>query len=165
MQIEILFCGICHSDLHMVRNEWSDVHAHRLPDRPGPRDRRPRDEGRLGGHASTRRAISSASAAWSTPTGTCPECKAGLEQFCPNVTLTYNSPDKHLGGVTYGGYSESIVVDEHFVLRVPANLDPAGARAAALRRHHDLLAAAPLGRRPRARRSASSGWAGSATWA
>jgi uncharacterized zinc-type alcohol dehydrogenase-like protein len=59
--------------------------------------------------------------------GTCSECRAGLEQFCPNATLTYNSPDKHLGGVTYGGYSDSIVVDERFVLRVPANLDLAGA--------------------------------------
>ena len=59
--------------------------------------------------------------------GTCPECQAGLEQFCPNMILTFNSPDKHLGGVTYGGYSESIVVDERFVLRVPANLDLAGA--------------------------------------
>jgi uncharacterized zinc-type alcohol dehydrogenase-like protein len=58
--------------------------------------------------------------------GTCPECKAGLEQFCPNMTLTYNFPDKHLGGVTYGGYSDSIVVDENFVLRVPSNLDLAG---------------------------------------
>ena len=59
--------------------------------------------------------------------GTCPECKAGLEQFCPNFVLTYNFPDKHLGGVTYGGYSDSIVVEERFVLRVPANLDLAGA--------------------------------------
>jgi uncharacterized zinc-type alcohol dehydrogenase-like protein len=58
--------------------------------------------------------------------GTCPECRAGFEQFCPNITLTYNFPDKHLGGVTYGGYSDSIVVTERFVLRVPANLDLAG---------------------------------------
>jgi uncharacterized zinc-type alcohol dehydrogenase-like protein len=58
--------------------------------------------------------------------GTCPECKAGFEQFCPNATFTYNGPDKHAGGVTYGGYSDSIVVTEHFVLRVPANLDLAG---------------------------------------
>src|SRR5438874_3179747 len=57
----------------------------------------------------------------------CPECQAGLEQFCANLTLTYNSPDKHLGGVTYGGYSDSIVVDQRFVLRVPSNLNPAGA--------------------------------------
>jgi alcohol dehydrogenase (NADP+) len=59
--------------------------------------------------------------------GTCEECKAGLEQFCPNITLTYNFPDKHTGGVTYGGYSDSVVVDERFVLKVPSNLDPAGA--------------------------------------
>src|ERR1700731_5255700 len=58
---------------------------------------------------------------------TCHHCREGLEQFCPNLTLTYNSPDKYLGGVTYGGYSESIVVDEHFVLRVSSNLDLAGA--------------------------------------
>jgi uncharacterized zinc-type alcohol dehydrogenase-like protein len=59
--------------------------------------------------------------------GTCPECQAGLEQFCPNLTLTFGSPDKHLGGVTYGGYADSVVVNERFVLRVPANLDLAGA--------------------------------------
>src|SRR6185312_5634571 len=59
--------------------------------------------------------------------GTCPECKAGFENFCPNMTLTYAAPDRHLGGDTYGGYSESIVVDERFVLRVPANLPPAAA--------------------------------------
>jgi uncharacterized zinc-type alcohol dehydrogenase-like protein len=58
---------------------------------------------------------------------TCAECQVGFEQFCPNAVLTYNSPDKHLGGVTYGGYSDSIVVDERFVLRVPSNLDLAGA--------------------------------------
>jgi uncharacterized zinc-type alcohol dehydrogenase-like protein len=58
--------------------------------------------------------------------GTCPECRAGLEQFCPNLTLTFNMPDKHLGGVTYGGYSESIVVDQRFVLRIPSNLNLAG---------------------------------------
>jgi uncharacterized zinc-type alcohol dehydrogenase-like protein len=58
--------------------------------------------------------------------GTCPECKAGFEQFCPNITLTYNFPDKHLGGVTYGGYSDGIVVDQRFVVRVPSNLNLAG---------------------------------------
>ncbi len=59
--------------------------------------------------------------------GNCHECQDGLEQFCPHVTLTYNSPDVHLGGVTYGGYSDSIVVNEHFVLHVPSNLNLAGA--------------------------------------
>jgi alcohol dehydrogenase (NADP+) len=58
---------------------------------------------------------------------TCPECQAGLEQFCPNMVLTFNAPDKHLGGVTYGGYSAGIVVDDRFVLRVPGNLTLAGA--------------------------------------
>jgi len=58
---------------------------------------------------------------------TCPNCKVGLEQFCPNMILTYNGPDKYLGGVTYGGYSNSIVVDEQFVLRVPSNLELAAA--------------------------------------
>jgi uncharacterized zinc-type alcohol dehydrogenase-like protein len=53
---------------------------------------------------------------------TCPECQAGLEQFCPNFTLTYNFPDKHLRGVIYGGYSDGIVVDQRFVLRVPRTL-------------------------------------------
>ena len=57
---------------------------------------------------------------------TCPSCQADLEQFCQNAVFTYNSPDKHLGGVTYGGYSDSVVVDERFVLRVPSNLDLAG---------------------------------------
>jgi uncharacterized zinc-type alcohol dehydrogenase-like protein len=59
---------------------------------------------------------------------TCPECDSGLEQFCPNMVLTYGSPDGHgTAPVTYGGYSESVVVDERFVLRIPSNLDPAAA--------------------------------------
>jgi uncharacterized zinc-type alcohol dehydrogenase-like protein len=58
---------------------------------------------------------------------TCPNCKADLENFCPNLTLTFGSPDKHgTAPVTYGGYSDSIVVDERFVLRVPPNLKLAG---------------------------------------
>ena len=59
--------------------------------------------------------------------GTCHECHDGLEQFCANATFTYNAPDKHLGGVTFGGYSEGIVVDQRFVLKVPSNLDLAAA--------------------------------------
>jgi len=58
--------------------------------------------------------------------GNCPSCQSGLEQFCPNMTLTYNSPDPHFGGVTFGGYSDNIVVKEHFVLSVPKILDLAG---------------------------------------
>jgi uncharacterized zinc-type alcohol dehydrogenase-like protein len=126
VQIEILFCGICHSDLHQVRNEWSGAMPTVYPCVPGHEivgrvtkvgsevtKFKPGDIGAVGCMVDSDR--------------TCPECKAGLEQFCPNFTLTYNFPDKHTGGVTYGGYSESIVVDEHFVLKVPANLDLAGA--------------------------------------
>jgi alcohol dehydrogenase (NADP+) len=58
--------------------------------------------------------------------GNCPECQDGLEQYCPHMILTYNSPDVHLEDVTYGGYSDSIVVKEHFVMRVPSNLNLAG---------------------------------------
>jgi alcohol dehydrogenase (NADP+) len=125
VQIEILFCGICHSDLHQVRNEWSSVMPTAYPCVPG--------------HEIVGRVAKVGSAVTKFKPGdlaavgcmvdsdrSCPECQAGLEQFCSNVTLTYNSPDKHLGGVTYGGYSDSVVVDEHFVLRVPSNLDLAG---------------------------------------
>ena len=126
VQIEILFCGICHSDLHQVRNEWSGVMPTVYPCVPG--------------HEIVGRVTRIGSAVTGFTPGdlaavgclvdsdrTCPECQAGLEQFCPNPTLTYNFPDKHLGGVTYGGYSDSVVVDEHFVLHVPSNIDAAGA--------------------------------------
>jgi len=125
VQIEILYCGICHSDVHQARNEWSGMMPTVYPCVPG--------------HEIVGRVTSVGSAVTKFKPGdlaavgcmvdsdrTCPECKAGLEQFCNNFVLTYNFPDKHLGGVTYGGYSDSIVVDEHFVLRVPSNLDLAG---------------------------------------
>jgi uncharacterized zinc-type alcohol dehydrogenase-like protein len=125
VQIEILFCGVCHSDLHTVRNEWSSVMPTTYPCVPG--------------HEIVGRVTEVGSAVTKFKAGdlagvgclvdsdhTCPSCKADVEQFCQNATFTYNSLDKHLGGVTYGGYSESIVVDERFVLRVPANLDLAG---------------------------------------
>ena len=125
VQIEILFCGICHSDLHTVRNEWSSIMPTAYPCVPG--------------HEIVGRVTRVGSAVTKFKPGdlagvgclvdsdhTCPNCRDGLEQLCPNQTLTFNSPDKHLGGVTYGGYSESIVVDEHFVLRIPANLNLAG---------------------------------------
>ena len=125
VQIEILFCGICHSDLHSVRNEWSEFMATNYPIVPGHEI-----VGRVTkvGSAVTKYKPGDlvAVGCMVDSDGTCPNCKAGLEQFCPNMILTFNSPDKHLGGVTYGGYSESIVVDEHFVLRVPTNLNLAG---------------------------------------
>jgi alcohol dehydrogenase (NADP+) len=126
VQIEILFCGICHSDLHAVRNEWSSIMPTTYPIVPGHEI-----VGRVTrvGSAVTNYKPGDLAAVGCLvdSDGTCPQCKAGLEQFCPNLTLTFNSPDKHLGGATYGGYSDSIVVDEHFVLRVPANLNLAGA--------------------------------------
>lgn len=123
VQIEILFCGICHSDLHTVRGEWSGtvypcVPGHEIVGRvtrvgSGVTKFKPGDIAAVGCMVDS--------------DASCLECKAGLEQFCPNAILTYNSPDKHLGGVTRGGYSDTIVVKEHFVLRVPSNLDLAGA--------------------------------------
>ena len=126
VQIEILFCGVCHSDLHQARNEWSGVMPTVYPCVPG--------------HEIVGRVVKVGSAVAKFKPGdlaavgcmvdsdaTCPECQAGLEQFCANLTLTYNFPDKHTGGVTYGGYSDSVVVDERFALRVPSNLDLAGA--------------------------------------
>jgi alcohol dehydrogenase (NADP+) len=125
VQLEILFTGVCHSDLHMVRGEWSGM-PNVYPIVPG--------------HEIVGRVTSVGTAVTKfqpgdlagvgcmvDSDGTCTSCKDGLEQFCPNQVLTYASPDKHLGGVTYGGYSDSVVVDERFVLRVPASLDPAGA--------------------------------------
>ena len=125
VQIEILFCGICHSDLHTVRNEWSSIMPTTYPCVPGHEI--------VGRVTKVGSAVSKVKAGDLVGVGclvdsdhSCPSCQANVEQFCPSATFTYNSPDKHLGGVTYGGYSESIVVDEHFVLRVPVNLDPAG---------------------------------------
>src|SRR5438105_2000785 len=126
VQIEILFCGICHSDLHSVRNEWSEFMPTVYPIVPGHEI-----VGRVTkvGSAVTKYKPSDLVAVGCMVDSdrTCPQCKAGFEQYCPNLTLTFNSPDRYLGGVTYGGYSASIVVDEHFVLRVPSNLKPAGA--------------------------------------
>ncbi|HEY1576325.1 MAG TPA: NAD(P)-dependent alcohol dehydrogenase [Terracidiphilus sp.] len=125
VQIEILFCGICHSDLHQVRNEWSGVMPTVYPCTPGHEI-----VGRVKKVGSAVKKFKEGDLAavgcMVDSDGTCAECRAGLEQFCPNLTLTYNFPDKHTGGVTYGGYSDSVVVDERFVLKVPTNLDLAG---------------------------------------
>jgi alcohol dehydrogenase (NADP+) len=125
VQIDILFCGICHSDLHQVRDEWKSVMPTVYPCVPGHEI-----VGRVsavGSQVTKFKAGDIAAVGCMVDSdGTCPECQAGLEQFCPNVTLTYNAPDKNQGGVTYGGYSDSIVVNERFVLHVPAGLDLAG---------------------------------------
>ena len=125
VQIDILFCGVCHSDLHQVRNEWENMMPTMYPCVPG--------------HEMVGRVAKAGSAVQKFKEGdlaavgcmvdsdrVCPNCRAGNEQFCDSMpTFTYNSEDKHLGGVTYGGYSDSIVVDEAFVLRVPEKMDPA----------------------------------------
>ena len=120
VQIEILFCGVCHSDLHQARDEW---HFSTFPVVPG--------------HEIVGRVTAVGSAVTKFRQGdlaavgclvdschTCPQCARDLELYCEKgSTQTYNSPDKTYGGITYGGYSESIVVDEAFVLSVPTNLD------------------------------------------
>jgi uncharacterized zinc-type alcohol dehydrogenase-like protein len=125
VQIEILFCGVCHSDLHTVRDEWKAFMPTTYPCTPGHEI-----VGRVTKVGSAVKKFKpgdlAAVGCLVDSDGTCNECKAGLEQFCVNGTYTYNAPDKHLGGVTYGGYSDSIVVSDRFVLHVPENLDLAG---------------------------------------
>jgi uncharacterized zinc-type alcohol dehydrogenase-like protein len=124
VQLEILFCGICHSDLHSVRNEWSSIMPTTYPIVPGHEI-----VGRVTkvGSAVKRHKVGDLAAVGCLVDSdrTCPQCKVNHENLCANGVFTFNGPDKHLGGVTYGGYSERIVVDEHFVLRVPSKLDPA----------------------------------------
>ncbi len=122
VQIEILFCGVCHSDLHTARNEWNGT---TYPCVPGHEI--------VGCVTKVGTDVKNFKVGDLTAVGclvdsdrTCPNCKDGLEQFCDSrATFTYNTPDKHSGGVTYGGYSQGIVVDEAFVLRVSEKLDPA----------------------------------------
>jgi alcohol dehydrogenase (NADP+) len=127
VQIEISYCGVCHSDLHQVRDEWHDFMPTSYPCVPG--------------HEIVGRVTAVGSAVKKFKEGDlaavgcmvdscrkCSSCLAGEEQYCENhLTLTYNGEDKILGGVTYGGYSASMVVDEAYVLRIPNGLDPAGA--------------------------------------
>lgn len=124
VEIEILYCGVCHSDLHTARNEW---HGTVYPVVPGHEI-----IGRVTaigeGVKKFRKGDLAAVGCMVDSCRECDHCKEGLEQYCENGNiLTYNSLDKHLGIRTYGGYSESIVVDQDFVLHVPANLDPASA--------------------------------------
>ncbi|MBD3220871.1 zinc-binding dehydrogenase [bacterium] len=125
VQIEILFCGVCHSDLHAVRDEWADFMPTVYPIVPGHEI--------VGKVTAVGAKVTKHQPGDLVGVGclvdsdhTCPSCQKDMEQFCPEGVFTYNGPDKHLGGVTYGGYSESIVVDEQFVLKVPGNLELAG---------------------------------------
>jgi uncharacterized zinc-type alcohol dehydrogenase-like protein len=120
VEIEILFCGVCHSDLHTARNEW---HGTQYPVVPGHEI-----VGKIVsvGNQVTKFKVGDLAAVGCMVDSCrdCEYCQDGLEQYCAKgPTLTYNSPDKHLNKTTYGGYSESVVVDEKYVLSVPANLD------------------------------------------
>ena len=124
VQIEVLFCGVCHSDLHQARNEWRNtifpvVPGHEIVGRVtqvGPTVTRYKSGDLVGVGCLV------------DSCRTCASCAEGLEQYCENGFVgTYNGVDRVSGETTYGGYSTSVVVDEAFVLRVPDNLDPAGA--------------------------------------
>ncbi|WP_312630443.1 NAD(P)-dependent alcohol dehydrogenase [Pantoea piersonii] len=126
VQIDILFCGVCHSDIHHVRDEFGSAMPTIYPIVPGHEI--------VGRVISVGAAVSKHKAGDIVAVGclvdadpTCPHCKANREQYSPAKVLTYNSPDKYgTAPATYGGYAESIVVNEHFVLQVPKNLDLAG---------------------------------------
>jgi uncharacterized zinc-type alcohol dehydrogenase-like protein len=123
VRIDILYCGVCHSDLHFARNEW---HFTQYPAVPGHEI--------IGRVTSVGPDVKKFKVGDTVGVGclvdscrTCPDCRAGLEQFCHGMVMTYGSEDKVLGGGTLGGYARSIVVTEDFVLRIPANLDLAAA--------------------------------------
>ena len=124
VQIQILYCGVCHSDLHMARNEWGITHypvvpGHEIAGRVT----------RVGGEVKHFRAGDLAGVGCLVDScRTCPDCQEGLEPYCQKgFTMTYNSPEKQTGRMTYGGYSNQIVVDEDFVLRLPDKIEPSAA--------------------------------------
>src|SRR5215510_13743771 len=118
--IEILYCGVCHSDLHQARNEW---HNSIYPVVPGHEI--------VGRVVKTGRDVTRFKAGDLAAVGcmvdscrACSSCMRGLEQYCVHFpTFTYNGADKHLGGQTFGGYSESIVVDEAFTLKISSEVN------------------------------------------
>ncbi|WPO82269.1 NAD(P)-dependent alcohol dehydrogenase [Chryseobacterium sp. JJR-5R] len=120
VEIEILYCGVCHSDLHTARNDWGGsmypvVPGHEIVGRITSVGSEV-SKFKIGDLAAVGCMVDSC--------GQCDSCKQDLEQYCQNgFTGTYNGKDKHLGGQTFGGYSQKVVVDEHFVLSVPENLD------------------------------------------
>lgn len=120
--IAILYCGVCHSDIHQARNEWNGTN---YPIVPGHeivgRVKRTGDQVngfKTGDLVGVGCMVDSC--------GICPDCQDHQQQFCHRAVFTYNSPDSHSGKMTYGGYSNQIVVDQRFVLRVSDKLDPAG---------------------------------------
>jgi alcohol dehydrogenase (NADP+) len=126
VEIEILYCGVCHSDLHQIRDEWHAFVPTVYPCVPGHEI-----VGRVTRVGNSVKKFKEGDLAavgcMVNSCDVCPNCREGLEQYCDNgFTLTYNSEDKILGGVTYGGYSDSIVVDEAFVLKVSEKANLAG---------------------------------------
>lgn len=123
VEIDILFCGVCHSDVHHVRNDWGGeeypvVPGHEIVGKVT----------RVGSSVSDFRAGDTVGVGCLVDScRECSPCQHHQEQYCDNNTLTYADKDRHDGTPTYGGYSEKIVVSERFVLRVPENLDLAGA--------------------------------------
>lgn len=122
VEIDILFCGVCHSDLHFARNDWGMT---QYPVVPGHEI--------VGKVTQVGTGVSKYKVGDLVAVGclvdscrSCNNCKDDLEQYCPQWVGTYGGYDKHLDSPTHGGYSETIVVDEDFVLRVPENLDQAG---------------------------------------
>ncbi|HEY9676798.1 MAG TPA: NAD(P)-dependent alcohol dehydrogenase [Drouetiella sp.] len=124
VQLEILFCGVCHSDLHQARNEWKSstypiVPGHEIVGKVTAVGSSVKNF-KVGDLAAIGTMVDSC--------GECASCKNDLEVYCEKGnTQTYNGVDKHLNCSTYGGYSESIVSREKFVLRMPEGLDPAAA--------------------------------------
>jgi uncharacterized zinc-type alcohol dehydrogenase-like protein len=122
--IDILFCGVCHSDIHTARNEWHNtiypcVTGHEIVGRVA-----------AVGVGVTRFAVGDRVGVGCLVDSCrkCDSCQEGLEQYCTGgATGTYNTKNRETGEVTYGGYSSSIVVDEDFVLRIPDSLDLAAA--------------------------------------
>lgn len=124
VRIEILYCGICHSDLHQIKNDFGMAHYPLVPGHE--------IVGRVTGigNAVTRFKVGDMAAVGCIvdSCGTCSPCRHDLEQFCEaGVTFSFNSPDKHLGGITYGGFSQSYVCKEHYTLRMPDTLALAAA--------------------------------------
>jgi len=119
--IDVLYCGVCHTDLHQARDEWRGT---TFPCVPGHEI-----VGRVArvGSAVTKFKVGDLAAVGCMVDScrTCPNCEDGLEQYCDDggTVFTYNSPDKHSGGMTFGGYSEHVVVDEAFVLKVSDKAD------------------------------------------
>lgn len=118
--IDILYCGVCHSDIHQARDEWHNtvypcVPGHEIVGRVAQVGAGVK-KFKVGDHAAVGCMVDSCRG--------CVNCKQGLEQYCTRFpTFTYNGQDKHLGGVTYGGYSDRIVVDEAFALKVSGKAD------------------------------------------